>query len=64
MQTEYLAQQTNMVGTFGKFIEYQGGAYGMATLSAKPLISTKVIRLQLHSNVDNRIECDQYILSA
>jgi len=44
-QTALLAQQTNMQGTFGKFMNYQGGEYGMATLSAKPLISTKVLSL-------------------
>lgn len=44
-QTGYLAQQTNMTGTFGKFMDYQGGQYGMATLSGKPLISTKVLEL-------------------
>lgn len=44
-QTDYLAQQTNMQGTFGKFMDYQGGAYGMATLSGKPIISTKLLQL-------------------
>lgn len=44
-QTELLAQLTAMQGTFGKFMDYQGGEYGMATLSAKPLISTKVLQL-------------------
>lgn len=44
-QTDYLAQKTNMQGTFGKFMDYQSGAYGMATLSAKPLTSTKVLQL-------------------
>ncbi|MBO3698152.1 endonuclease/exonuclease/phosphatase family protein [Roseivirga sp. E12] len=44
-QTEVLAQETDMNGTFGKFMDYQGGEYGMATLSAKPLISTEVLRL-------------------
>ncbi len=44
-QTGYLAQQTHMTGTFGKFMDYQGGAYGMATLSGKPLISTNVLEL-------------------
>ena len=42
-QTDYLAEQTNMQGTFGKFMDYQGGAYGMATLSGKPIISTKLL---------------------
>ena len=44
-QTTYLAEQTNMEGTFGAFMDYQGGEYGMATLSKKPLTSTKVLRL-------------------
>jgi endonuclease/exonuclease/phosphatase family metal-dependent hydrolase len=44
-QTDFLAQKTGMTGTFGKFMDYQGGQYGMATLSAKPLVSTKVLQL-------------------
>ena len=44
-QTDYLAQKTTMKGTFGKFMNFQGGEYGMATLSAKPLKSTKVLQL-------------------
>lgn len=44
-QTEYLAQKTTMKGTFGKFMNYQGGEYGLATLTLKPLISTKVLQL-------------------
>jgi len=44
-QTGYFAQKMLMKGTFGKFMNFQGGEYGMATLSAKPLISTKVLQL-------------------
>lgn len=44
-QTGYLAQKTLMKGTFGKFMDYQSGEYGMASLSAKLLISTKVLQL-------------------
>ncbi|MFY0687907.1 MAG: endonuclease/exonuclease/phosphatase family protein [Cyclobacteriaceae bacterium] len=44
-QINYLAQHTNMVGTFGKFMDYQGGEYGLATLTALPIVSTKVLRL-------------------
>ena len=44
-QTDYLAQKTAMKGTFGKFMEFQGGEYGMATLIAKPVISTKILKL-------------------
>lgn len=46
-QTDYLAQKTFMTGTFGEFMNFQGGEYGMATLSAKPLISTKVLQLPM-----------------
>lgn len=46
-QTNFLAQKTGMKGTFGKFMDFQGGEYGMATLSAKPLISTKILTLPL-----------------
>uniref|UniRef100_UPI00404731AB endonuclease/exonuclease/phosphatase family protein n=2 Tax=Roseivirga sp. TaxID=1964215 RepID=UPI00404731AB len=44
-QTAFLAQKLGMTGSFGKFMDYQGGAYGMATLSSKSLISTEVLRL-------------------
>jgi endonuclease/exonuclease/phosphatase family metal-dependent hydrolase len=44
-QTEYLAQNTNMLGTFGKFMDLQQGEYGMATLTTKPIISTKILKL-------------------
>ena len=44
-QTDFLAEYASMNGTFSRFMDFQGGEYGMATLSAKPLISTK--RLQL-----------------
>lgn len=44
-QTDYFARKTLMTGTFGKFMNLQGGEYGMATLSAKPLISTKILQL-------------------
>lgn len=44
-QIEHLAQKTGMTGTFGKFMDYGGGEYGMATLVAKPIISTKVVPL-------------------
>ncbi|MBA6154558.1 endonuclease/exonuclease/phosphatase family protein [Gelidibacter maritimus] len=44
-QTEFLARETNMEGTFGKFMDFQNGEYGMATLSKKPLISTQVLDL-------------------
>lgn len=44
-QIEFLAQKTSMTGTFGKFMNFQTGEYGMATLTAKPLISTKILQL-------------------
>lgn len=44
-QTEFLAQKSLMTGTFSQFMAFDGGEYGMATLSAKPLISTKLLRL-------------------
>jgi len=44
-QTEYLAQSTAMKGTFGIFMDFQKGEYGMATLTKKPIISSKVLRL-------------------
>lgn len=44
-QTEFLGQQTSMKATFGKFMDFQGGEYGMATLLTKPIISTKVLQL-------------------
>ena len=44
-QIEYLAQKTKMKGTFGKFMNFQKGEYGMATLTNKPLKFTKVLQL-------------------
>jgi len=44
-QTDQLARHTGLTGTFGKFMDFQGGEYGMATLIGKPLISTKVLKL-------------------
>ncbi|WP_428740690.1 endonuclease/exonuclease/phosphatase family protein [Tenacibaculum sp.] len=44
-QTDYLANRTKMKGTFGKFMNFQKGQYGMATLSAKPIISTEIFKL-------------------
>jgi endonuclease/exonuclease/phosphatase family metal-dependent hydrolase len=44
-QTEYLAKLTSMNGTFGKFMNFQNGEYGMATLIRKPIISTKILEL-------------------
>lgn len=44
-QTGYLARKTQMRGMFGKFMDFQQGEYGMATLSAKPIVSTKIVQL-------------------
>ncbi|MFT6335050.1 MAG: endonuclease/exonuclease/phosphatase family metal-dependent hydrolase [Saprospiraceae bacterium] len=44
-QVEYISQKTSLQGTFGKFMEYQGGEYGMATLSGKPILSTRKLKL-------------------
>lgn len=44
-QTEYLSEKTGMAGTFGRFMDFQGGEYGMATLISKPIVSSKVLEL-------------------
>ena len=44
-QTHFLADALHATGNFGSFMDYQGGAYGMATLSSLPIISTKNLRL-------------------
>ena len=44
-QTDYLAKKTSMAGTFSKFMDFDKGAYGMSTLSTKPIVSTKILKL-------------------
>lgn len=44
-QIDQFAESTKMQGTFGKFMDFQGGEYGLATLSGLSLISTKVLVL-------------------
>lgn len=44
-QTEFFGNELKMNYTFGQFMPFQGGAYGMATLSAKEIKSTKLISL-------------------
>ncbi|MAJ51352.1 MAG: hypothetical protein CMB82_07050 [Flammeovirgaceae bacterium] len=44
-QTDYLAKKTSMTGTFSKFMDFDKGAYGMSTLSTKPIVSTKILKL-------------------
>ncbi len=63
-QTDYLAQETIMKGTFGKFMSFQGGEYGMATLSNKTLISTKVLQLPMgkiepRSSIVHEVQIDK-----
>jgi len=44
-QTTFLADALQMRGSFASFMDFQGGAYGMATLSAKPIRSTQFLPL-------------------
>ena len=44
-QTDYLAKKTSMTGTFSQFMDFDNGAYGMSTLSTKPIVSTKILKL-------------------
>ncbi|WP_176723343.1 endonuclease/exonuclease/phosphatase family protein [Roseivirga misakiensis] len=44
-QSRYLAERTNMKSTFGKFMDYQGGAYGMATLTTNSVVKSTVLSL-------------------
>lgn len=44
-QTEYLATYNSSKGTFGKFMDYQGGEYGMATLVNRQLSATEILSL-------------------
>ena len=44
-QTDYLAKETSMEGVFGKFMDFQQGEYGMSTLSARSIVSTKIVQL-------------------
>jgi endonuclease/exonuclease/phosphatase family metal-dependent hydrolase len=39
-QAQELARMTEMEHRFGRFMEYQGGAYGMAVLSKLPILET------------------------
>ncbi len=40
-----LGRRTNMIGSFGKAIDFQGGAYGIGILSKKRPISIRVVSL-------------------
>ncbi|NVJ45766.1 MAG: endonuclease/exonuclease/phosphatase family protein [Cytophagia bacterium] len=44
-QTAFFANALGMTGYFGQFMPFQGGAYGMATLSEKTIKSTKLLSL-------------------
>ena len=44
-QSQFLAAYTSMKGTFGQFMDYDGGQYGMATLSSLPIESTTILSL-------------------
>lgn len=44
-QTNFFADSLGINGTFGEFMPFQGGDYGMATLSSKPIKLTKVLSL-------------------
>ena len=42
-QAQFFAEATASTGTFGKFMDYNGGQYGMATIIKPKIISTKVL---------------------
>lgn len=46
-QPEYLAKRLGMHSAFGKFMDYDGGQYGLAILSKHPILSSEIIELPL-----------------
>lgn len=44
-QPEFLAQKLEMNSAFGKFMDFDGGQYGLAILSLHPIIKSEVIEL-------------------
>lgn len=44
-QAERLGQTLGMHHAFGRFMDFQGGAYGMAILSRHPIVATTSVRL-------------------
>ncbi len=44
-QTERLGQLLGMQHAFGRFMDFQGGAYGMAILTRHPITATRSVRL-------------------
>lgn len=44
-EAAWLGQTLGMQHAFGRFMDYQGGAYGMAILSKFPIVSTQSVRL-------------------
>jgi endonuclease/exonuclease/phosphatase family metal-dependent hydrolase len=54
-QAGRLAELTGMHGTFGKAMDFQGGAYGVATLSRWPLQDPRVHPLPAPAGVEPRV---------
>lgn len=44
-QAEYLGQSLDLHHAYGRFMEFQGGGYGLGILSRYPILSTESIRL-------------------
>lgn len=44
-QAQRLGESLGLHHAFGRFMDYQGGAYGMAILSRHPIVSTQSVRL-------------------
>ena len=44
-QAKYLGDKLGMHHAFGKFMDFQGGEYGMAILSKYPILETKIHKL-------------------
>lgn len=44
-QAQRLGESLGMQHAFGRFMDYQGGAYGMAILSRHPIVATQSVRL-------------------
>jgi endonuclease/exonuclease/phosphatase family metal-dependent hydrolase len=44
-QPEFLAKKLDMNPAFGKFMDYDGGQYGLAILSKHPILKSEVIEL-------------------
>ena len=44
-QTAFLSEHCSLQGVFGKFMDFDGGEYGMASLSSVPVLSSTVLNL-------------------